>query len=221
MQSKVTRRPFALTKKAKAIELEIRRLRRGQPYRTPPIPLGDLPHISSAIAHLPPEEGRCLKFLMLSAARASEVCELRAENIRGFTWAAPCKDDSASAHRPLSTDAAAVLQLARPAGADGEEGRLVFRSGRGNAFSTQLIRRRLLAIAWLQGLDANLSSRSFRVTFAEWAMRTAAFPIHARMALGVPSEDDKMIFAKFGRVSYDNAMKGARQLLEDWALLCR
>jgi integrase len=217
MHRRTSRTP-AQARRLKALALQRGRLGADalRPNGPAPISFTELPRISEAIAALPAEDARCLKFLMLSAGRASEVRQLRGEGLHGMTWV-PHYDHMLGmpSVRPLSEAASDLAQVAlRMSVGNANEGAQVFRTARDTEFSSEQILRKLRAV------DPSLEARSFRVTFAHWTAVTCRRAADAQLALGHPTEEDRQVFLKFGPASFEAAMDAARKLMDEWATVC-
>jgi integrase len=149
-----------------------------------------------------------LQFLILTAARSSEVLGARWNEIDGNVWTVPAERMKAGKpHRvPLSNHAVEIL-ASLP-----HEGEFIFVGARTDAASNpHQLKRVLQRMGYV-----NITVHGFRSTFRDWAAETTAYPNHvAEMALAHVVGNG--VEAAYRR---GDLFEKRRQLMQDWADYC-
>jgi integrase len=171
------------------------------------------PEIAGFMAGLRQQEGvaaRALEFLILTAARTSEVIGAKwgEFNLAERLWTVPGERmKSGKEHRvPLSDAALAIL------GAPGEPAQCVFPGGKaGSALSNMALLMTLRRMG-----HADLTAHGFRSTFRDWAAERTNFPAEvAEMALAHTVGDK--VEAAYRR---GDLFQKRRQIMQAWARFC-
>jgi integrase len=169
--------------------------------------------IGAFMAKLRNEEGvaaRALEFLILCAARTSEVIDAVESEIDGSLWTVPAgRIKGGKAHRvPLSDRALQIVQQMKPMC----DGAYVFPGGRK---ARPLSNNAMLKL--LERMErSDLTVHGFRSTFRDWAAEQTNFPREvAEMALAHVIDDK--VEAAYRR---GDLLEKRRQLMDAWARYC-
>jgi integrase len=141
------------------------RRKRLEPPHHSALPYADIPEFLRTLRQQRGVAPRALEFLILTAARTSEVTGARVEEITDTTWSIPAsRMKSGRAHRvPLSPRALAIVNELR------NDSGFLFRGAHGGL--TESTMRVLLA-----RIAPEVTVHGFRSTFRDWAAEQTNFP---------------------------------------------
>lgn len=174
----------------------------------PALPYAELPAFMIALREREGVSARALEFLILTAARTSEVIGARPAEIDGKTWIIPSERmKSRREHRvPLSSRALDILEdLPR-------RGDVLFPGGRdGEPLSNMAL------LATLKRMErGDLTAHGFRSTFRDWAAERTNFPREVAEAALAHTVPDK-VEAAYRRGDFFDKR---RRLMDAWAGYC-
>lgn len=171
------------------------------------MPYGDVPAFLEQLSGRHGISAMALEFLILTAARTSEVLGARWEEIRGEVWTIPAERMKAGrVHRVhLSTGALKVLAKAREAGSEwvfpGQNGQL-------SGMALEMMMRKMGA--------ANATPHGFRSSFRDWVGDCTSYPDElAEHALA------HVVGSKTERAyRRGDALERRGPMMEDWSAFC-
>ena len=174
------------------------------------LPYDRMPDFMTALRAQGGVAAQALQFLILTAARTSEVIGARACEIRGKTWTVPAERMKGEReHRvPLRTAALAIVE----AMSYEHGGEFVFPGGRRGKPLSQMA----LAMTLRRMGRSDLTVHGFRSTFRDWAAERTGFPREAAEAALAHVIPDKVEAAYRRGDLFDRR----RQLMQAWDRYC-
>lgn len=170
------------------------------------LPYQQLPAFIRDLRALPGTSARALEFLILTAARTSEVLKAKPEEIDGTTWTIPAERmKSGREHRvPLSPRALELAKVGKSA--------YLFPGPDDDAPLSQMA---LLMLLRRMGRE-DLTVHGFRSTFRDWTAEQTNYPREvAEMALAHAIGDQTEAAYRRG-----DLFEKRRKLMQEWARYC-
>lgn len=171
------------------------------------LPFAEIPAFMAKLRERSSVSARALEFLILTAARTSEVRLATWSEIREDRWVVPPEHTKAGREHvvPLSDRAVEIL-----AGMKRTKHAHIFPSHRGAMTNNALL-------VFLEELGfGHVTVHGFRSSFRDWAAETTYFPNEvAEMALGHAIRDDAEAAYRRGKL-----LAKRRELMQEWANYC-
>jgi integrase len=170
------------------------------------MPYGDIGAFMVELRQRPEMAARALEFLILTAARPSEVLGARWSEISGDIWTVPAaRMKGGKEHRVPLSKAAFDLLASVP-----RDGEYVFAGRRrGRALAAGLV-------VLLRRMNRDATAHGFRSTFRDWAAETTAYPNHV-VEMALAHAVGNGVEAAYRR---GDLFEKRRRLMDDWARFC-